>query len=259
MRSVKVDLGSENMFELSEEVIDYDEFQYHLSRENQAGGHFIDNVVDVYVQRVMRTIFKANRNRLIPKDRSFQLFELTFAVDSSFTFWYIAANRNPVLNHYYKAFRDNMVSLVLEVNTLPEVFTQMRYGDRYGSFRMVWSDYEEEVRNISESVCEEFHPRWTYPRAVLERTALLHNTANRAESANLREFKKYTKMAWDKCRLKYSREFCFKDSETLHKAISERVADYATKSRLPTTDEEMEKQTKARLVELSGYNSTTEG
>lgn len=249
-------LGEESEFELGEEVISYEEFQYHLSRENQAGGHLVDNIIDVYVHRVMRTVFGASRERLSSKERSYQLFELTFAIDSSFTLWYISANRNPSANDYYRAFKNNMVSLVLEVNMLPEVFTQMRYGDSYGSFRLVWSDYEEEFKNVTESVCDEFHPRWSYPRSVLERTAQLHNTASRVESANLREYKKYTKVAWDKCRSKYSREYCFRESDSLRKALKERFEDYAAKSRITSTDEETEARITQRLEELSGYNRT---
>lgn len=246
--------SSSPMFVLDEKVISYDDFQHSLSKSKQTGAHFIDNVLDVYVQRVMRSTFLSNKNKLVVKDKSYELFELSFLIDSSFTLSYISANRNPKENKYLLDFKQNMISMVLETNTMPQVFTQLRYGDSYGVFRLIWSDYEEEIKNRTDNVCEEFGLKWAYSKAQMALNGALHNSIDRMESANLRELKKYTKVAWDKCRSKYSREYCFNESEVLRRAFMERYHIYAQKARIDESD--ATKYVQSRLMQLSGFNST---
>jgi len=99
----------------------------------------------------------------------------------------------------------------------------------------------------------------------MKQANILHGAAERSERANLRELKKYTKMAWDKCRSRYSSQFCREESASTRKTVKDRYSIYLEKSGIQAsrkTFEQIEDYVQSRLNQLAGFNASaveTEG
>eukprot|EP00515_Schizochytrium_aggregatum_P006366 CAMPEP_0202072388 /NCGR_PEP_ID=MMETSP0964-20121228/2396_1 /ASSEMBLY_ACC=CAM_ASM_000500 /TAXON_ID=4773 /ORGANISM="Schizochytrium aggregatum, Strain ATCC28209" /LENGTH=257 /DNA_ID=CAMNT_0048639417 /DNA_START=11 /DNA_END=784 /DNA_ORIENTATION=- len=214
-----------------------------------------------YAKQVMRLVFNSVMPNLARRKKSYQMLELTFAIDDTYTFWYLGANNSPQLSRTPKIIRniinpmnDEVKSLVLELSDLPEAFVNMRYGDRYGKFRLVYSEYEADIRNTTYNPCTEFNAKWSLAKSAVLGTASLHDYKTRVESANLREVKKFTRAAWDKCRAKYKNPETCLQSETVRKVLNERYANYVDKASVSmdsSGDEEGERDARdAKIAEL---------
>mmetsp|Transcript_43910 Transcript_43910/g.70249 ORF Transcript_43910/g.70249 Transcript_43910/m.70249 type:complete len:1012 (+) Transcript_43910:449-3484(+) len=249
-----------NQFTLGRLELTFEEFQILLSQEGKAGDHFMSSAFETYAKSVMRFIFQAAIPQLQKKRKSYQLFELNFMLDSSYGFWYIGANGSPqlsrtprVVEKVIRPMQDELKSVVLETSDVPEALAGMRYGDQYGGFRLVYSDYENDIANNTYNPCKEFKHKFSLAKSAVLSTAKIHDFKTRVESANLRELKKYTRMAWDKCRVKGKTETCY-ESEMVRRVCKQRYEDYLDKTSVGMAEEEgLKKQQEDRDQAVQQY------
>lgn len=239
----------------------FSQFQQLLSQEGKTGDHFMTSAFETFAKRVMLLLFHSAKPYLVRKIKSYQLLELNFLIDDAFTMYYISANRVPQLSRSTRIWKqviqpmqDGMKSLVLETNDVPEAFVGMKYGDKHGGFRLVYSDYEFYIQNRTYDPCSEFSGKWSFGRSEMRNVAQVHDYKTRVDNANTRELKKYTKAVWDKCRSKYKSETC-QASEMVRKSIAERFEIFTAKSSVTVTSVEDEALSteQARLDQIEAF------
>jgi len=264
---------SPEAFLLGKTELTFSDFQMLLSQEAKTGDYFMSSAFATYAKQVMRLLFHAIRPNLQRKPKTYQLMELTFIVDNAFTFWYVGANSSPQLSRSPKVnkeviqpMQDEIKSVVLETHDTPEALAGMRYGDSYGDLRLVFSEFEDHIRNETFNPCEAFASKWTLSKVALELTAKLHDYKTRVENANMRELKKYTRAAWDKCRSKGKVETCMQ-SDAVRRALRDRYEAYLDKSAVvmesdqqeaedakARREKEIEEYVQSRLEDVAGIS-----
>lgn len=207
-RSVRYDNVDDGLVVLGEREITLDEYQYFISAQNLAGSRFVQTHVETFMRRTSELIFRAAMNKLINKPKTHHLYELDFVVDSSLRVWYMASNAVPsfakkVDDPRSSLRKGDLRALVLELADTPQAFAGMRYGDLYGPhFSLIYSEYDEYIRNATYNPCLVFKKKWAMPLSVAKRAAELHDVSGRSSAANERELKKYTLAKWSQCRQK---------------------------------------------------------
>ncbi|KAH9253551.1 hypothetical protein BASA81_008387 [Batrachochytrium salamandrivorans] len=204
-RSVRF-VDEEDQVVLGEREITMEDYQYHLSHENIAGSRFVQTHMEPFMKRVGEFLFRAARTRLQVRAKTYQLVEMDFVLDEKLRMWYIGTNSAPLFSRKVDVTNDrkgDFRALILELADTPEAFAGMRYGDSYGPyFSLVYSEYDEYVRNVSYDPCKIFKRKWAIPMSVAKKANELHDVQGRSLAANERELRKYTNAKWLACRQK---------------------------------------------------------
>lgn len=245
-RSARYDLESQEYQFEEKPILSFDDIQALINAHGIAGSHFVETVLEMFMKRVMvlifRSIFEQLKEQRDQMKKSYQLFELNFVIDENYRPWFIGGVNGAPSFHSRKSsgsgekdydvraeMMENLKSLVLEVNDVPDAFSGMKYGDGYGGFRLLFSEYENVIANVTYDPCNEFSKHFGPPKAQVSYITKVHNAKEREGAANQRELRKYVREKWSNCRSKRSVATC---AETTRKYITERYKIFLEKEKI---------------------------
>lgn len=239
---------------VGEEEISLDEYQYLVSSQGVAGSRFVQTHVEPFMKRVGELLFRASKHKLAVREKTYHLIEMDFMVDEALRVWYLSSNAVPNLPKKLDIMRErkgDFRALVLELADTPEAFSQMRYGDAYGPFfQLIYSDFNELIKNQTYNPCEIFKKKWSLPSAQAKKAAELHDVSGRGSAANERELKKYTSGKWTACRQKGNAATTC--AQKVRNFFKERYRIYLVKQRTEYTDNVLEEWVDSKIAEILG-------
>lgn len=262
----------------SELMISVEEFQRHLSFEGKTGAHFVDVTVMPFVEELLRTMILSSAQKFktttFKPSKNYKVVELVVSIDSSFQLHFIDTIFNPSFTRftstsktlqvesmkqtYFDEIRDDMIELTLQASMSPQLFLAMNRGDGFGNFKLVFNEALEraETKQLDPNICSKFKQKWGPDQKMLKQVNSLHNIQFKTRKANLREFKKYTKIAYEKCRVKSTPTFCTQHSKATRSTFKKRVELYFEKERVDYNETQVEELIIERFEGLSGLNLT---
>ena len=258
MRSARFDDASREFF-LEERALSFADFQRMINKHKVAGSQFVSSVLETYMKRVMLFAFRSAKARLVPSPKAYHLFEFNFMLGSGNNMWFLGANSIPTFNllsvNPHLRVREDIMQglrpLVMELADSPLAYINMRYGDAHGDFRLIYSDYEDEINPFAYNPCREFKKKYALSKTHMERAAQIHSVALRQKAANERELKKYINGKWKACREKYSSESC-STFPGIIKYVSNRYRTFVEKGGLSRDEGQIEAWARAKLLEKAG-------
>ena len=128
----------------------------------------------------------------------------------------------------------------MEIADYPLAFINMKYGDGHGDFRLIYSDYEDEIAPVEYNPCLEFKKRYTLSKTHMARAAQIHDVSRRQKAANEREIRKYISGKWSACREKYSANSCAAFPGII-KYVANRYRTFVVKEGLPRDEHQIER------------------
>ncbi|GBG32320.1 Protein polyglycylase TTLL10 [Hondaea fermentalgiana] len=254
-------------FRRGEHCITFGSFQYHLASEQLTGPQYVSSTLRPYLRKVMEFAFHSARPeiaRLLSRQRAasnddqeaeaseqhhHQLFAFDFVLGKSFRVHLESVRGDPEgaaswfpvetmretsveVHEVLTTLAQERRRLVLELAASPGAFARMRYGDKYGGFRLVFSEMEELRYNLKYDPCEWFgkDAQAFLGAAQLKRTADLQDFREKRRVSHKREMEKYVKKRWASCKLRSSKDA--KES-CIYGEIAYRYLVYVQKERIP--------------------------
>jgi len=199
-------------FKLGEHVLSFESFQYYLASQQITGPHYVSSVLRPYLSKVMEYVLHSARAHIHQKQNTthHHLFALNFVLDGdNLKPHLVGVSGDPthttdlvdevstdvkkVLDTLEKTRRE----LVVELSLAPAAFARMRYGDKYGTFSLVFSQLEEHRYNTTYDPCTSSFK--TVPKTALKQTAEMQNYVAKQRVSHKREMDKYVKKRWASC------------------------------------------------------------
>jgi len=262
-------------FEIGEHVITFESFQYYLASQQITGPHYVSAVLRPYLMKVMEFAFHSAREQVsrlaknISKTHHHQLFGLNFLLRHDFKVQLAGIAGDPgrasllpievvsevseEVREILQKLQERRKELTLEIAASPAGFARMKYGDSYGSFKLIFSEMDE-VRTQQQydpcSTAFTYFGKGAFISAnVLRKTANLQNFLEKQKASHKREMEKYVHKRWASCKLRSSREA--KES-CIRGELAFRYVVYLQKEREPFDPEFITE----RIHELQGAHST---